>query len=185
MLTLPQPHYTWKVGDWSFSDLRSSTFCLCPSGWGWGWRTYLALAALCVPVIVQPLVEQAFHELLPYEKFSLFVPANELKRAPLPRTHARTHTHTCSCLLKISLSVCVSLPHSHPQACQSCYAGCLSAQCANFARMQHAIIAPSCGRSQMGCRTKCSNFRFATVRQGCTSASTLQSQFPHGRHALS
>ena len=29
----------FKPGQWTISQLRSATFCLCPSGWGFGWRT--------------------------------------------------------------------------------------------------------------------------------------------------
>ena len=38
--------------------MRDSRFCLCPSGWGYGWRLYLAMATLCIPVIIQPMIEQ-------------------------------------------------------------------------------------------------------------------------------
>ena len=76
------PGVVFKEGHWTLSDLRGSTFCLCPSGWGFGWRIYLALATLCVPVIVQPLVEQAFHDLLPYEKFSLSFPLSDVRNLP-------------------------------------------------------------------------------------------------------
>jgi hypothetical protein len=76
------PGVVFKEGHWTLSDLRGSTFCLCPSGWGFGWRIYLALATLCVPVIVQPLVEQAFHDLLPYEKFSLSIPLSDVRNLP-------------------------------------------------------------------------------------------------------
>jgi hypothetical protein len=43
----------FKIGMWTADDLRNATFCLAPSGWGYGWRTYLALAMLCIPVIIQ------------------------------------------------------------------------------------------------------------------------------------
>ena len=42
---------------------------------------YLALAALCVPVIVQPLVAQAYHQLLPYDEFAIFIKASKLEGA--------------------------------------------------------------------------------------------------------
>lgn len=48
----------FRQGKWSIDQLRQAQFCLCPSGWGFGWRTYLAVATLCIPVIVQPLVPQ-------------------------------------------------------------------------------------------------------------------------------
>lgn len=42
-----------EVGTWKIEHMRAATFCLAPSGWGFGWRTYLAVATLCIPVIVQ------------------------------------------------------------------------------------------------------------------------------------
>jgi hypothetical protein len=67
---------------WNIGHLRKAQYCLCPSGWGFGWRTYLAVATLCIPVIVQPLVQQAYHDLLPFENFSLFVDIADLRRLP-------------------------------------------------------------------------------------------------------
>jgi hypothetical protein len=58
--TRTRPTVHFNVGGWNAADLRDATFCLAPSGWGHGWRTYLALAMLCIPVIIQPLVEQAY-----------------------------------------------------------------------------------------------------------------------------
>ena len=72
----------FQEGAWSVGTLRNATFCLCPSGWGFGWRTYLAVATLCVPVIVQPLVDQAYHDLLPYRQFALFVKLSQLPQLP-------------------------------------------------------------------------------------------------------
>eukprot|EP00966_Prymnesium_polylepis_P081622 1890849-Prymnesium_polylepis.1 len=72
----------FKVGSWRIGSLRRSKFCLCPSGWGYGWRTYLAVATLCVPVIVQPLIEQAYHDLLPYREFALTFALSDLPRLP-------------------------------------------------------------------------------------------------------
>ena len=43
---------------------------------------YLALATLCVPVIIQPLVEQAFHNLLPYRDMALFYSSSDLASLP-------------------------------------------------------------------------------------------------------
>jgi hypothetical protein len=71
-----------RVGSWDASEMRRSTFCLAPSGWGYGWRTYLALSMLCIPVIVQPLVEQAFHDLLNYSTFSLTFDPADLSELP-------------------------------------------------------------------------------------------------------
>jgi hypothetical protein len=45
-------------GQFTLDDLRSSRFCLSPSGWGWGWRLSLAIVTQCVPVIIQPNVTQ-------------------------------------------------------------------------------------------------------------------------------
>jgi hypothetical protein len=42
----------------------------------------VALAALCVPVIIQPHVQSAFADLLPYEQFSLRYGLSDLKRLP-------------------------------------------------------------------------------------------------------
>ncbi|KAL1518793.1 hypothetical protein AB1Y20_003073 [Prymnesium parvum] len=72
----------FKTGDWSISMLRQAQFCLCPSGWGFGWRASLALATLCIPVIIQPLIEQAYHDLLPYKRFALFYNLADLPRLP-------------------------------------------------------------------------------------------------------
>lgn len=58
------------------------SFHLCISGWGFGWRTYLALALLCVPVIVQPMVEQAYHDLLPYNELALSYDISDLEQLP-------------------------------------------------------------------------------------------------------
>ena len=70
------PGVRFRRGKWAIEELTTAEFCLAPSGWGYGWRTYLALAVGCIPVIIQPHVQQAFEELLPYEQFSLrFTPA--------------------------------------------------------------------------------------------------------------
>lgn len=52
------------------------------SGWGYGWRTYVALAVLCIPVIIQPLVEQAYHDVLPYSELALVFDPVDLERLP-------------------------------------------------------------------------------------------------------
>ena len=69
-------------GKWSIDELYQAEFCLAPSGWGYGWRTYLALATGCIPVIVQPLIQQAFEDLLPYEQFSLRFSPDDLPHLP-------------------------------------------------------------------------------------------------------
>jgi hypothetical protein len=69
-------------GGWALGDLRNATFCLCPSGWGFGWRVYLALVALCIPVIIQPMIEQAFHDLLPYDGLALHYRLADVRRLP-------------------------------------------------------------------------------------------------------
>ena len=83
-------------GSFSFDDLRSSVFCLAPSGWGWGWRLSLAMLTQCVPVIIQPNVTQPFEELLPYDDFSLRLQMEDVPRlgALLRGTSAAQVYHT-------------------------------------------------------------------------------------------
>lgn len=81
-----------KRGQWNISDMRGSTFCLCPSGVGFGWRVYIALVAGCIPVIIQPGVEQAFGNMVPYHKFSITLPLKAVRELPhilraVPETH--------------------------------------------------------------------------------------------------
>lgn len=76
------PGVKYQVGKWSIASLANSTFCLAPSGWGYGWRTYLSLAVQCIPVIVQPFVQQAFEDLLPYDTFSLRISPTDLPKLP-------------------------------------------------------------------------------------------------------
>ena len=71
-----------RVGAWSIRDLRDADYCLSPSGVGFGWRVHVALAALCVPVIVQPMVHQAYDDVVPYHLFSLSFPLSDVKRLP-------------------------------------------------------------------------------------------------------
>ena len=63
-------------------DLRDADFCLAPSGVGFGWRVYVSLAALCIPVIVQPLVHQAYDDIAPFDRFSLSFALSDVKRLP-------------------------------------------------------------------------------------------------------
>ena len=49
---------SFELGRWNVSSMRNATFCLAPSGWGYGWRVYVSLAMNCIPVIIQPLVDQ-------------------------------------------------------------------------------------------------------------------------------
>ncbi|KAI8471154.1 MAG: exostosin family-domain-containing protein [Monoraphidium minutum] len=56
------------------SELRAARFCLAPYGHGWGVRLSEAVAAGCVPVIVQDGVQQPYEDLLPYAAFSLRLP---------------------------------------------------------------------------------------------------------------
>lgn len=101
----------FREGHWVIGELRQADFCLAPSGWGYGWRTYLALVAGCIPVvtdhnsnfgptglctsadpvfaphavtcqIVQPLIHQAFQDLLPYDEFSLRFLPEEIPQIP-------------------------------------------------------------------------------------------------------
>ena len=76
------PGVKFVVGKWKISQMRDSIFCLCPSGWGYGWRIYLAVAMSCVPVLVQPQVEQAYHDLLPYYRFALSYSLADIKLLP-------------------------------------------------------------------------------------------------------
>jgi len=68
-----------RFGKWTISDMKDSTFCLCPSGVGYGWRTYLAVAMLCIPVIVQPFVQQAYADMVPYSNFTISFPMSDVK----------------------------------------------------------------------------------------------------------
>ena len=74
--------FVFRIGAWNISQLRDSLFCLCPSGTGFGWRVYLALATQCIPVIIQPMVRQAFHDLLPYSKLGLTYSMADVRRLP-------------------------------------------------------------------------------------------------------
>jgi hypothetical protein len=66
--------------------LQQSKFCLAPSGMGFSTRVYESIAQGCVPLIIQDdpisntMVEPAFADLLPYERFSL-----RLRQADIPR----------------------------------------------------------------------------------------------------
>ena len=42
----------------------------------------MALAALCIPVLVQPMVRQAFDDIAPFDRFSLSFPLSDVKRLP-------------------------------------------------------------------------------------------------------
>ena len=61
-----------------------SRFCLAPSGEGWGDRLVRAMAAECVPLIIQDSVRQPFDDLLPYDRFSV-----RLKTADIPMLHRK------------------------------------------------------------------------------------------------
>ena len=58
--------------------MRSSKFCLAPTGHGWGTRLGLAMVNGCVPVIIQDGVHQVYDDLLPYDAFSVRIPQAEL-----------------------------------------------------------------------------------------------------------
>lgn len=90
------PGIVYDVGGWGVAGLRNATFCLAPSGWGYGWRVSISLAMLCIPVIIQPLVEQAFHEMLPYRRFSLrFAPADIPVLPEVLKHIARNRSRIC------------------------------------------------------------------------------------------
>ena len=56
------------------AEMRRSRFCLAPSGHGWGIRIVHAMAAGCVPVVIQDGVHQPYDDVLPYDAFSLRLP---------------------------------------------------------------------------------------------------------------
>ena len=90
------PGVVFDVGGWGAAGLRNSTFCLAPTGWGYGWRVSVSLAMLCIPVIIQPLVEQAFHDMLPYSRFSLrFAPADIPQLPGVLRHIQRNRSRVC------------------------------------------------------------------------------------------
>ena len=76
------PGVQFRKGHWKIGELRKADFCLAPSGWGYGWRTSLSLVAGCIPVIVQPLIHQAFEDLLPYDDFSLRFSPEQISQIP-------------------------------------------------------------------------------------------------------
>ena len=43
---------------------------------------YVSLAALCIPVLVQPMVQSAYADMLPYAEFSLSYSLHDLERLP-------------------------------------------------------------------------------------------------------
>ena len=61
---------------------RRSRFCLAPSGEGFGNRLMLAMAAGCVPLIIQPSLRMPFDDVLPYEAFYVRVGADAIPRLP-------------------------------------------------------------------------------------------------------
>ena len=76
------PGVAFRIGAWNISKLRDSVFCLCPSGTGFDWRVYLALTTQCIPVIIQPMVRQAYHDLLPYSKLALTYSMADVRQLP-------------------------------------------------------------------------------------------------------
>ena len=68
--------------------LQQSKFCLAPSGMGFSTRVYESIAQGCVPLIIQDdpfsntSVNQAFEELLPYERFSLRLKQSDIPSLP-------------------------------------------------------------------------------------------------------
>ncbi|KAL1503431.1 hypothetical protein AB1Y20_011919 [Prymnesium parvum] len=95
------PGVVYDVGGWGVGGLRDATFCLAPSGWGYGWRVSLSLAMLCVPVIIQPLVEQPFHDMLPYAAFSLRFDPADIPLLPAILRRIRTN-RTRLCELRLA-----------------------------------------------------------------------------------
>jgi hypothetical protein len=59
-------------------EMRRSKFCLAPSGHGWGIRIVHAMAAGCVPLIIQDGIHQPFDDVLPYHEFALRLPQSDM-----------------------------------------------------------------------------------------------------------
>ena len=66
-----------RVGNMG-DEMRRSRFCLAPSGHGWGIRIVHAVAAGCVPVVIQDGVHQPYDDVLPYDAFSLRLPQSDV-----------------------------------------------------------------------------------------------------------
>jgi hypothetical protein len=68
--------------------LRSSKFCLAPSGMGFSTRAYETVASGCVPLVIQDepdsntSVDQAFASLLPWDEFSLRLKQSDIPNLP-------------------------------------------------------------------------------------------------------
>ncbi|KAG2494879.1 hypothetical protein HYH03_007118 [Edaphochlamys debaryana] len=58
--------------------LSTSKFCIAPYGYGWGLRLVQAVQFGCVPVIIQDWVYQPFEDFMPYEEFSVRLPASSI-----------------------------------------------------------------------------------------------------------
>eukprot|EP00898_Chlorokybus_atmophyticus_P003505 jgi/Chlat1/4155/Chrsp27S04260 len=75
----------FKVVRWSNDaglDMRTSLFCLAPTGHGWGIRLPMAVLQGCIPVIIQDDTMQYFEDILPYEDFSLRVAQKDIPKLP-------------------------------------------------------------------------------------------------------
>lgn len=91
------PGVRFELGNWTVSAMSNATFCLAPSGWGFGWRAYISLSMLCIPVIVQPLVDQAFQDNLPYSRFSLRFSPSDIPTLPQRlRKIAQNRSRVCA-----------------------------------------------------------------------------------------
>jgi hypothetical protein len=81
------------AGTLELDKVKGSKFCLAQHGVGFGMRQFNAIAAGCVPLVIQVrpeddgifggTLEQVYEEVLPWDKFALRVPRSQL--ADLPR----------------------------------------------------------------------------------------------------
>eukprot|EP00899_Mesostigma_viride_P018281 jgi/Mesvir1/26454/Mv16129-RA.2 len=79
---------TSRRDHWQRSNgMLTSTFCFSPHGIGWGVRVYEAVVAGCIPIVimddgVNPPVELAFEEIIPWDDFAVRLPRADINRIP-------------------------------------------------------------------------------------------------------
>lgn len=61
-------------------EMRTSVFCLAPTGGGWGLRLVEAMQNGCIPLIIQDGVRQPGDGYLPYNDFSVRIAEADLER---------------------------------------------------------------------------------------------------------